>query len=65
MKTYRFTHDVKADGKKYAAGDTVAGRDLLTGTLSSLLRVGHLVEDQEPEPLAIPDPPAPPEKKRK
>jgi hypothetical protein len=66
VKTYSFVNSVKADGRKYFAGDTVSERDLLPGTLLSLVRVGHLVEDKEPEPLHLDAKPEPtPEKKRK
>ena len=49
-KTYLFERSVTVDGVAYAAGDTVAGRDLHPGRLASCLRVGHVVEYTAPAP---------------
>lgn len=42
---FRFTHSVKVEGRRFAAGDRVAADELPSGCRESLLRVGHVVPD--------------------
>ena len=63
MKIYQFTKDVCVEGVKYAAGDTISESDILRGCLESGLRVGWLVEDEQPPPVMKPAPVEQPKKK--
>lgn len=63
LKIYQFTKDVCVEGVKYREGDTVGEGDILRGCLESCLRVGWLVEDEQPQPVLKPVPVEQPKKK--
>lgn len=48
MKRYRWTKDVSVEGQSFRAGDEIKAGDILAGCLESCLRVGWLVEIDEP-----------------